>query len=242
MQRSEIVLTGILVALIMAGTAYQSYRGGPKTAEVRVLRSGSDAGVQDALARPGSWPSPSPSPSFPAAQPDRDAFTVRFIHFLNTAPALDLCQIPGVGKVTADRILLFRQKSGGFGSVEDLQKVDGIGPKKYEQICEYIRAHPQLIFPTAPAAPARIVPGYRPTWFAPVPRRKATPRGIAVISINRASQEDLMAVSGIGEVIAGQLLLERQRLGGFTSWKQVEKVSGIGESRLRLLQQRFSIP
>ena len=50
---------------------------------------------------------------------------------LNTANASQLETLPGIGKSTAERILEYREKSGGFKKVEDLMNVRGIGEKSF---------------------------------------------------------------------------------------------------------------
>ena len=57
---------------------------------------------------------------------------------LNTATQADLERIPGVGAVTALRILSYRDKNGGFRTVDELLNVKGIGPKKMQKIRPYI--------------------------------------------------------------------------------------------------------
>jgi competence protein ComEA len=57
---------------------------------------------------------------------------------LNTATLADLDTLPGVGPVLAQRILDARTAQGGFKSVSDLRKVDGIGDSRYEQLKDLV--------------------------------------------------------------------------------------------------------
>lgn len=58
---------------------------------------------------------------------------------LNTATLEQLDTLPGVGPVTAQKILDWREKHGRFKSVSELQEVDGIGPKTYADIAPNVR-------------------------------------------------------------------------------------------------------
>lgn len=58
---------------------------------------------------------------------------------LNTATAEQLDSLPGVGPVTAQKILAWRAAHGRFRSPAELQEVDGIGPKSYAEIAPHVR-------------------------------------------------------------------------------------------------------
>ncbi len=57
---------------------------------------------------------------------------------LNTATASDLDSLPGIGPALAQRILDFRERNGGFRTVEDLLEVPGIGTKKFEELRDLV--------------------------------------------------------------------------------------------------------
>lgn len=59
---------------------------------------------------------------------------------LNRATLEEMQQLPGVGPATAQRILDYRSEIGGFKSVDDLDGVKGIGPKKLDKIRPYALA------------------------------------------------------------------------------------------------------
>ena len=53
---------------------------------------------------------------------------------LNTATVSQLETLPGIGKSTAERILEYREKSGGFKKIEDLMNVRGVGEKSFSKL------------------------------------------------------------------------------------------------------------
>jgi competence protein ComEA len=53
---------------------------------------------------------------------------------LNSATLEQLDALPGVGPVTAQKILDYRQQHGAFGSVDELDAIAGIGPARLEQL------------------------------------------------------------------------------------------------------------
>jgi len=68
---------------------------------------------------------------------------------LNQASATQLESLPGVGEVTAARIIEYRQENDGFKKIEELMNVRGIGERSF------LRLRPLVTVGTTPKPDAR---------------------------------------------------------------------------------------
>jgi len=72
---------------------------------------------------------------------------IAYLVDVNTAPWIEIAQLPGVGETLAKRIVEHRQQHGPFERVDQLRQVRGMGPKTMEKIVG------NLTVKTAEAAP-----------------------------------------------------------------------------------------
>jgi competence protein ComEA len=75
-----------------------------------------------------SLPEPSPGESAVGGGDARPRVNI------NVAGVDELCELPGIGQVLAQRIIEYRTKNGPFGRVEDLILVSGIGEAKLAKL------------------------------------------------------------------------------------------------------------
>jgi competence protein ComEA len=87
---------------------------------------------------PTPWPSEPPAPSAPAPKPAPPAIpkppSPSGKLNVNKATQAELELLPGIGPAMAKRIVDYRTAHGLFKRLEDLDKVNGIGPKTLDKL------------------------------------------------------------------------------------------------------------
>ena len=58
---------------------------------------------------------------------------------VNRAAIGELRVLPGIGAVRAEAIVLERVRNGPFRRIEDLDRVDGLGPETIEELRPFVR-------------------------------------------------------------------------------------------------------
>jgi competence ComEA-like helix-hairpin-helix protein len=93
---------------------------------------------------------------------------------INTANAEELQLVPGIGPVTAEKILQMRKSYGPFKSVDDLVAIRGIGKKRLDKMRKYLTVGrvvaPKSVQPqTSPSAKATPPPATEPATSSEPP-------------------------------------------------------------------------
>lgn len=123
---------------------------------------------------------------------------------INEANEKDWESLPGIGAVLANRIIHYRNKLGGFNSVEQLKKTYGITDSVF-----------QLILPSLSIKET-----------ANEHSKKAE---IGLIDINKADEATLMR-AGIAESIAKAIVLYRKQYGKYQQISDLKKIVFINEA------------
>ncbi|HCH65661.1 MAG: hypothetical protein CL927_20830 [Deltaproteobacteria bacterium] len=109
----------------------------PITVEEAVLRAGTQLRVPDRrIVAPGT--AIAVADGVATLQAMEDPLVIGLPLDLNTATAAALVALPGVGASRAEAIVDERRLHGPFSTIDDLERVHGIGPKTVEQLRAFV--------------------------------------------------------------------------------------------------------
>ncbi len=141
MNERKVVWTAVILTVILSVFTIGFAAGRRPEREGVVLIS--SVSEMDTISSADPSAAQSISESKAVSEPEEDTSeqipdTVQFPINLNTATAEELIAVPGIGEVTAGRILKYRAQIGRFESVDELLEVKGIGEKKLASMREYL--------------------------------------------------------------------------------------------------------
>lgn len=141
---------------------------------------------------------------------------------LNQATVETLLQIDGIGEKTAQAIIDYRDRIGGFTCLEQLLDIDGIGETKLKTWSPYLTVNGVGLSSTTVTTKSTAT-------------TTTTTTHVGKYHLNRVTQEELMTISGVGEKTAAAIIAYREQMGGFTALEQLMEIEGIGEKRFAVL-------
>jgi len=135
--RQERLVVLSLVGIVLVGSGVLIVkRTAPNAATDVVAPWGEAGGADSSVTGPGPGPTPGAVGGHERAGvesgTDAPAATRAKIN-LNTASAAELSLLPGIGPKRAAAIVEYRARFGRFNSLEDLERVSGIGPGVVER-------------------------------------------------------------------------------------------------------------
>jgi competence protein ComEA len=132
----------------------------------------------------------------------------------NFANETELRRLPGIGPAKASAIVRDRRENGPFRSLEDLERVTGLGAKSVSRLA------PHLALTAEPSA------------------------GVSVrgqVDLNQADIEDLVQLPGIGPELAGRIVKFRDQRGKFRKVDDLLAIPGIGPGTVEKIRNRVRI-
>lgn len=84
---------------------------------------------------PEEKPNHQPSADQPVEEKERIKKRIN----VNKADREALKALPGIGPAYSKRIIVYREKNGGFKTIEELKEIKGIGPKRLEKLKPFVK-------------------------------------------------------------------------------------------------------
>jgi competence protein ComEA len=152
---------------------------------------------------------------------------------VNSADQATLEALPGIGPSKAQAILSWREQNGMFKSLDDLDKVDGIGPSTLANLRDQV-SFGEAGAGAATGKPAAVASAAESSPAAPTSAAPAASAGASgcPVNINKADASGLTTLPGIGASKAAAIVQFRTDHGAFASCAALDDVSGIGPATL----------
>ncbi|GFQ94066.1 hypothetical protein TNCT_113161 [Trichonephila clavata] len=151
---------------------------------------------------------------------------------INSATEEQLMTLPGINRVTAENIIEYRQRIGGFKKVEDLALVSGVGATKLEQfrteICVGRRKTYNGSYNSSLTQSLESLQVNDPGTTRTSPSK--------LVNVNTANVFQLMSVCRMTQEMAANIVHYRDRKGPFKTLGDLSKVKGLPPDRLAIVK------
>lgn len=139
----------------------------------------------------------------------------------------------GMSVKEIDRLLAYRKENKYVNSAKEFQAVTKVSDSLLNSIA------PLFKFPdwVNNKKERKEYVDYKNKSFVNFPKKEK----LVLIDINKATQEDLIKIYGIGEVISKRILILKESLGGFVSMDQMKDVWGLSPEVIANLDSHFKI-
>ncbi len=132
----------------------------------------------------------------------------------------------GMSLLEIDRLHHFREKGQWINSKQDFQKVTKISDSLLEVISPYFK-FPEWL--TNPKPKKEYNMGFKEKLFS------------EKLDLNKATEEELQKISGIGATLSKRIISYRLKLGGFTADSQLNNVYGLNEQVVERTLNEFTV-
>ena len=156
----------------------------------------------------------------------------------NTATYEDFLCL-GLSEKISSNIIKYRESGGSFRKSDDFARIYGINDSIYSRLKPYININ----IVEKPARTPKKQPSPKQT-----DNKKKKPadsvyvsRELAIVELNSADSAQLVALRGIGSVLARRIMTYRDMLGGFYSVEQLREVRNLPPETYANLYQQFAI-
>lgn len=156
-----------------------------------------------------------------AAQVETEESSTVFVHVTGAVEQPGLCEV-AAGSRVADAV----QAAGGFS---EQAVTDSVNLARVVQDGEQIH-----VASVEEATQAAQVPTAATEGAASAP-------GAGLVNINRASEDELVSLPGIGESIAARIVSDRQANGPYQTIEDLKRVSGVGDKKFEAIRDLICI-
>ena len=163
---------------------------------------------------------------------------------INTASKEQLMLLSGIGELTAESIIAYREGYGAFKTIEELTFVSGIGIKTFERLMYSISVvganpSPSEIRDSAANTPLSSSSADKPNAGAPTFATQS--EGSAKININTSGLSELQRITKIGPKTAQAIIDYRKTNGLFSTIEDIMSVSGIGAKTYEKIKDQLTV-